>query len=191
MRNHLALFAALATACAGGGGATDTGTVDTGVEGCADFYDGPVTIDRVSVKCNGDQVTFQAETTGWADGGWVFSQETGNKEPQWSDEHDLESVDFDRCGQWDHLERTIRDGSTLADPLRDWARNESSVFQCGPHYGDPKVMTYAFAVKDVNGELASCVVFGDDPRGLVDDTYERVNDPSFDTSRCVTGVATF
>jgi len=186
MKNHLALFAALIVACTGQGPGTDTGTEGTG--DCEDFYEGPVSIDQVSVDCEGSRVTFGAETVGWTDGGYVFSQETGNQEPQWSDEHDLESVEYDECGAWDRLEQTIRDGSTLSDPLNDWARNESSVFRCGAHYGDSNVMTYAFVVKDVDGEVASCVVFGDDPQGLISGRYERVNEPTFDTSRCTTDI---
>lgn len=190
MKNHLTLFGMLAIGCAGESG-KDSGTTTT--EDCAaeDFYTGPVTIEQASVECNGNNtVRFAAETKGWTDGGYVFSQETGNPEPQWSDQHDLASVDFDPCGAFDKLEREIQDGDTLADPTNDWQENVSSVFQCDDHYESPGiVMSYAFAVVDIDGAFADCVAYGDDPDGLVNDAYNRLANPvGFDASDCSRGV---
>jgi hypothetical protein len=189
MKTHLTLFAMLAIGCTGDSG-KDSGATDSGGECAAeDFYTGPVTIETASVDCNGNTVRFSAETNGWTDGGWVFSQETGNTEAQWSDQHDLVSDEYDACGAWDRLEREIQDGSTLNDPLDDWQENVSSVFTCDAHYNDSNVMSYAFAVVDIDGAFADCVAYGDDPDGLVNNNYDRVNDPSgFNPGDCGRGV---
>lgn len=191
MKIHLALFALFAAACTGDLGTKDTGTTESGTTECANFYDGPISIDVATVTCDGHEVTYYAETTGWTDGGYVFTQETGNTEPQYSDEHDLESFDYDACGEWDHLRRRLQDRDTMSDPINDWQRNVSTVFDCDDHFGDPNVITYAFAVVDLDGNEAACIVYGDDPEGMINGDYQRVDaQPSFDLNQCVRGVNT-
>ena len=190
MKMHLALVAALAAACTGDVGTKDTGGTDTGTANCDNVYDGPVTIEVATVECTGDEVTFYAETKGLTDGGMVFTQETGNQEPNYSDEHDLASFEFDNCGRWDHLRRTIQDASTLDDAFNDWQRNSSTVFDCDLHYGDGDVVTYAFVVMDQDGNEADCIAYGEDVQELINNSADRVADPSFNTSQCVEGVNT-
>ena len=189
MKNHLALIGILATACTGDSG-KDSGTTDTAAGDCAaeDFYNGPVTIDTFTVDCSGGEVTFAAETIGWTDGGFVFTQETGNESTsgQWSDEHTLVSREYDACGGWDHLDRTINVGVDI----NDWQENVSSIFTCEGHYNDPNVVTYAVYVVDIDGNFADCVVDGEDPSGLIAGTEERAADPSFDESDCTPGTLT-
>lgn len=189
MKTHLALIGILATACTGDTG-KDSGT-DTAGGDCAaeDFYTGPVAIDTYSVDCGGNDVTFNVETTGWTDGGFVFTQETGNESSagQWSDEHTLPSVEFDSCGAWDRLERTISTGAGI----NDWQENVSTLFTCEDHFGDPNVISHAFAVVDIDGAFADCVAYGDDPQGMIDNDYDRANDPSgFNLSSCNVGQST-
>jgi len=194
MKNHLAIFALVAAACTGdapkdsGDTASCTPEQDDDGDG---IYDGPIVIEKATVNCSGgNQVTFFVETKGWTDGGYIFSQGTGNPEPQWSDNHTLVSVDYDACGNWDQLERTISDVSTLNDPLDDWQEDQSTVFGCDTHYGDPDVMTYAFAVVDLDGNVAACVAYGEDVTGLKNGNEDRVNGPGFDLSQCTQGVNT-
>ena len=152
-------------------------------------YGGSFFIDSASVSCSNGQVRFFVQANGWTDGGIVFSEETGNVEPHWSDEHDLRSYDFDPDGEWDLLDREILDATQLADPLDDVRRNESTLFACDTHYNLPGVMTYAFAVIDLNGALADCLMFGDDPEGLRNRSYDRVFEPSFPLEICTEGVS--
>jgi hypothetical protein len=186
MRTPFAIFAMSAAACTGDAFSKDSGTTESGTGFCTATSDDPPTIDVATVDCNGNQVSFFVETTNWTDDGVVFTQETGNPETQWSDEHDLLSVEWDECGFWDRLRLTLNDASTLDDPLYDWQQNVSTVFDCSLHYGDPNVITYAFAVYDGN-QVADCIVFGHDPQGMINGNYRRVNQPSFNLSQCTLG----
>src|SRR5688572_8295988 len=146
MNHRYAILAALALACSGEK-ATDSGdSAGTTNPECPNgVFTGPTTITHVEVTCTGNQVRLAADTEGWTHNGSVYSQETANIEPQWNDEHSIESYEYDACGYEDHLERVLNDGSTLADPLNDWSIDSSSLFRCDDHYTEP-VMTYAFMV---------------------------------------------
>jgi hypothetical protein len=172
----------------------DVGTGDTGTGGeCgADRYDGPIEIQGAEVTCTGTTVRFAAETKGLTGDGIVFSQETASTYAggQWSDNHTIETYEFDVCGTYDRLERTIDDGTTLDDPLNDWQTDQSSVFRCGDHYTDNDFMTFAFGVNDQSGNLADCFAFGHDPTGLASGDYngDRIgDDPLFSLSGCRAG----
>ena len=190
MHKHFAFLAVFALACAGEGDkeSGDTGPTDAT---CADGrYDGPTSIVDADVTCTGTDVRFYAETEGWTDGGLVFSQETANAEPNYSDEHELASFNADACGFMDELERVIGDGTTVNDPLNDCNINECSVFTCGAHYNDPNVMSYAFYVYDSAANFADCRAIGENPGKLLSDgSANRVNEPSFDLGNCTSGLA--
>lgn len=194
--NRFALLALVATACTGDVGGKDTGTTTTTGEcPAADVYNGPISIDIASADCDGDQLTYYVKTIGWTDGGYVFSQETGNTDDpyaQWADEHDLVSFNFGACEDFDELRRTVSDVTTLSDPLGQVQRNESTLFNCDSnvHIGNGRVMTYAFAVVDVTGAFADCIVYGDDPEGLKNDDFDRASDPTFDAGQCTLGTNT-
>ena len=170
----------------------DTGatiTDDTGPD--TGPYDGPVLVELAEVTCTDTRSAyFYAETAGWTSSGLWFSQETANNEPQWADEHDLESFEYDKNGAWDHLEQTV---STNAD-FASWAVNASTVFSCEPseHFDGSAVMTYAIRVYDIDGAFADCLAFGHDVSGMQDGTYDRVNEPTApaaELDQCVEGVA--
>lgn len=194
--NRFAMFAALAlVACSGDdtskttGGTGTTDTTDTQTD-CADvggFYDGPVTVQEVSVGCDAnDVVRFYARTEGWTGDGWVFSQETANPTPNWSDTHDMASYQFDACGYEDELERSLETGAAPAT----WEMNVSSVFTCAGHYDAANgVMSYAVGVMDIDGNLADCLAWGQDPDGMIDGSISRVNEPGFSLANCVVGVS--
>ena len=57
---------------------------------------------------------------------------------------------------------------------------------------DPNVpeLRIESAVVDIDGNFASCIIYGDDPAGLKNENYDRAADPSFDASQCVNGVNT-
>lgn len=146
-----------------------------------------VTITGGDINCDTTtQVTFTVNTTGVPEDGTVFSQETGNTTPNWSDEHDLVVSSADACGQDAELTQTLATGAAVAD----WAPNQSTVFQCtaDTHF-DADVMTYAFRVYDDTGALLDCLVAGNNPGGLIDGSIDRVNDPSNPTelAGCATG----
>lgn len=195
--NRFAIFAAFAlVACAGdsdtktdSGSPTGIDTTDTETEcaGQGGFYDGPITVQEVSVTCDAsDNVRFYARTEGWTGDGWVFSQETANPTPNWSDTHDMESYQFDACGYEDELERTLATGAAVAA----WEMNVSTVFTCAAHFDAANgVMSYAVGVKDLDGNLADCLAWGQDPDGMIDGSVGRVNEPGFSLANCVVGVS--
>lgn len=185
------LLVALAVACTGDITTDKTSDTATTPGNCPNGYDGPITITGADVTCSGTTVRFEVQTQGLTGDGMVYSQETGNDpDGQWADNHTVVTYEFDVCGTYDHLEREIQDGSTLNDPLDDYARDVSSVFQCGDHYGDPNVMTYAFSVNDNAGNQADCFAFGDDVNGMKSDSYDIAGeDPDFSLADCTAGQA--
>ncbi|HHO54465.1 MAG TPA: hypothetical protein ENK18_27235 [Deltaproteobacteria bacterium] len=196
----LIAIAALLTGCPPSSSCDKCGTAETGLTppgGCAEPYEGPILIQEIGVTCDDpDTVTFTMDTDGLTSGGLVFSQETGNTDApyaQWSDEHDLDSVDFDEaCGSYDRLARTLNTGVDL----NAWEVNTSTVFRCdddgagNPYHHNADVMTYAFRAYDLDEVMADCVVAGDDPAGLLAGTYNRANDPYLpgELSGCDVGV---
>lgn len=175
-------------------GSTSPTGVDTGTGTlCAasgGFYSGPVTVQEASVSCGvfpgaaGERVRFYARTEGWTANGWVFSQDTANPVPNWSDTHDLESYQWDACGYQDELEQVLDQGALVGT----WATNESTVFTCAAHF-EGGVMSYAVGVKDLDGNLADCFSWGHDPWAMIQGTSARINEPGFDLDDCVIGVA--
>ena len=138
-------------------------------------------------------VLFRVLTDGLASNGLVFSQQTGGSEPQYSDEHELVSIEWDfDCGAWDHLEQVL----TTGVPPSEAVVNQSTGFECGdgvPAGHNDDTLTYAFRVYDLDQELADCIVAGHDPQGLIDDTYQRATDPLAmeELSACDVGVLTY
>ncbi|HHO49383.1 MAG TPA: hypothetical protein ENK18_00565 [Deltaproteobacteria bacterium] len=148
---------------------------------CATPYGGPVLIKEAYIRCETPgSVLFRARTDGLTSGGLIFSQETGNSDliAQWSDEHELESVDADPCGRYDELTRSLITGV----PAEDWELNVATSFRCDsvggyPYHHNADVMSYAMRIYDRDGALADCIAGGDDPNGMINGTYNRVNDP--------------
>lgn len=152
------------------------GTVDDPVE--PKTFEGPTEVDSVRVRCDVLDIVFEVRTTGVTDGGVIFIQETGNTIPHWSEEHDLESVNADPDGFFDELERSVPGGVKLGVQ----GRNVGSLFPCDLF--DEDVMTLAVQVTDPDGKVSDCLIVGDDPAGMADETYDRLNEPSFDLSTC-------
>jgi hypothetical protein len=185
MKFHFALIALAAVACTGDkttesgdtGGTTGGGTCPDGI------YDGPVSIDTASAKCDAaGNISYEAKTTGLTADGYVWAIESGNNQP-WDEEHDLKSYEFDSCGSYDKLNVTIQSGE-----FPDYVRNQASTFNCDK-IGNPATMTFAFAVMDVNGDLADCLVGGEDPTGVIAGDYAPYfgTGPTFDLSTCHSG----
>ncbi|HHO53450.1 MAG TPA: hypothetical protein ENK18_21905 [Deltaproteobacteria bacterium] len=180
MTRRLVLFSTLCLAASCEGDLIGK-TGDTGAGNCPTPFTGPILIVEAGITCDdANTVTFTATTDGLTSGGLIFSQETGNAEPQWADEHDLESIDWDEnCGSYDNLARTLTTGAGV----NDWQVNQSTVFRCdddgagNPYHHNADVMSYAFRVYDFDNVMADCIIGGDDPTGMVNGTYNRVNDP--------------
>jgi hypothetical protein len=166
-------------------GTTDTGGTDnTGTDDCPDgVYTGPITIVAANVTCAGDQATFAADTTGVTGGGWFYAQETGNVEPQYSENHTLDSTGADPlCNAYDHVERTITSGAAAQEV------DVSSIFSCTDHYENNTVMTFAFTVNDAAGNQADCYAFGHDVPGMTTAAYDIAGeDPIADIAGCTEG----
>ena len=200
MTNRIAILGMLAFAagCAGDEGikgSGETGTTDTdtmtGMTECPEIYTGPTLVQLTQVSClDNSTVRFYVETDGWTGDGLWFSQETGNAEPQWADEHDILSFEFDDCGFWDHLEQELTTGAGVSD----WSVNQSTVFSCEPnvHFDGSGVMSYAARVYDIDGNFADCLAWGHDPQGMIDGDYSRANEPTAasELDSCEIGVPT-
>lgn len=166
---------------------TETGTTDTGATNTTDTGSAPLLILSASVSCDlQDQVTFEIETSAEALGeGMVFTQETGNVEPQWSDEHRLYAVDAAPSLRYGIV---LRSGADVGD----WAVDDSTVFSCDDHFGN-NVVSHAFRIYDGSNDLADCLVLGHDPQGLIDGTHDRVDDPvnPNELTMCRVGASTY
>ena len=198
MTRRLALLGptALVGSCTGAPEMADS-SGETGLQGANDaeitgsrceLYTGPVLIERADVTCiDASTARYTVQTVGWTFGGLVFAQQTGASGTQWSDEHDLRSIAFDECGTWDHLERVL---DTDAGIDR-WAVNSSTVFSCDALETDGTA-TFAARVYDLDDNFADCLVWGHDPRGLVDGAHDRVNEPTAasELDHCVEATST-
>ncbi|MBX2803763.1 MAG: hypothetical protein KTR31_39170 [Myxococcales bacterium] len=136
---------------------------------CEDIYDEALQITDFQAVCTAeDRLRLRVTTKGWTSDAVVFSQATGVAGPQLADEHDVATVRFGVCQDFDELERTL---VTEADPA-NWEPNVSSPLSCSPDddasHADPDVMTYVIRVYDLEGNLADCVAVGHDPAGLLD-----------------------
>lgn len=165
-----------------GPGPTDTGPTDTGM--------GAALITSASVSCDiYERVTLWAETSARVANGLVFSQETGNVDPHWADEHTLYEVDQPTTGSLDLTYAITLDTEA---GLNDWVVDQSTVFSCSNHF-EANVMSHAFRVYDFGGVLADCLVLGHDPQGLIDNDYARVTDPATpsEIASCRVGALTY
>ncbi len=165
------------TKSTGGDTGSDTAVTDTGTDtGCATPL--PILIGPVSVTCDAsDMVTFDLSVDGAASGGLIFSQETGNTTPQFSDEHDLTATGTSECG-------TGSLGLTLATGGAG-ALNDNTVFSCADHHGSPQgVMSYIAVAFDDTGAQADCYAWGHNPQDAIDGTSDRVVAPTADLSNC-------
>lgn len=174
-------------------------TADTGFERpCSRLYDGPVAIEEALVACEDSELRYYVRTMGWTSGVTIFAQETAAKGVQWADQHDLTTFKFGVCQDFDMLDLEL---TTSVGPT-EWTPNESTAFSCEVdddgnyiHHGDPKTggnMTYLVRAYAVDGSLASCMVFGHDPKGLLAGTYKRSLEPDrpTDLKSCVVGAYT-
>lgn len=204
-RTHFAALVMMTTAACSGDRLAGP-TADTGFDQpCRRVYDGPVEIEEALITCETPtEVRFYARTRGWTSGITVFSQETGATGVQWADQHDLQTFKFGACQDFDMLERELRTGLPRAPGAKDemWEVNQSTVFSCEQredgtfvNHGDGSdsaTMTYLLRAYAVDGSLASCLVFGHDPDGLLAGTYSRVLDPARpeELKQCIKGVTT-
>jgi hypothetical protein len=190
--NRFIIPLAVLAACDDG---TTTDTADTSDSETDCSFDGNTTVDTVDVQCDdvADNAEITAVLTGLAAPGSVkaFIQETGNQEPQWSEEHTLdEQVSFDdQCLTTETVRVTIED---LLVAVGENADGVASVFGCADHLSDENVVTYAVYAEDVDdSSITSCLAFGHDPAGLINGDYENAGaavDPSFPLAGCEIGV---
>jgi len=164
MKYH-ALIALVATACAGTS-IGDKGSGDTSSGGdCTITSDGPPSIDTVSADCDGsgENITYEVKTTGLTGDGYVWAVEKYAQ--PWDEIHDLPSVEFDSCGTWDDLKVTV----AATGDFQQYDNGNSSAWTCDKVRSDG--LTYAFAVNDLNGNIADCKVAGHNPTNVVDEDY--------------------
>ncbi|MBX2803762.1 MAG: hypothetical protein KTR31_39165 [Myxococcales bacterium] len=183
MIHRIAAFGMVALVAGCEGDLTDTkDSGDTGeTTGCVGGpFTGPVVIAAANISCVDDNtVLFEMSTDGIASDGLVFSQETANPTPNFSDEHSLAVVDSDaECGTFTDLERELSTG------IVNFETDVSTLFRCDesaggdPYHHNAVVMTYAFRAYDSTGAFADCVIAGENPTALRDGTIKRVNEPA-------------
>ena len=171
---------------------TDTTESDTATTGdCPNGnFEGDTTVESIDVSCTPSQATLAASLTGVSAVGSavMFLQETGNVEPQWSEEHPLETASVDECLAAEELETTIE---SLGVAIAQMVPGNASVFTCDGHFDDPEVLTAAVYVEDADDPtITSCLVVGHDPSGLIAGDYANANgaaDASFTLANCDPG----
>lgn len=127
-----------------------------------------------------DQVEFAVSANKVMSAARLFQEETGNANIHWSENHPFDNSN----GNDSTFYLILDDGTTMNDPVNDWRPGSSTVFTCPDFFDLPDVMTYAVQVDDAAGNPADCIVFGDDPQGMIDRVYDRVNEPEFDLLAC-------
>ncbi len=136
-----------------------------------------ISVDAGTVDCLDEtQVELTMSTSGPVAQAEIYSQETGNIEPQWGENTNLTSVGN---GEWEQTLITRRVPGNDLTPS-DIVQDQNSLFRCdregteGFHH-NAGVMTYIFRAYDTNDSLGDCVVAGDDPDGLIRAGYQVVN----------------
>jgi hypothetical protein len=135
---------------------------------------GPPVVTLAVLECDGDQLRFYVETTGWTADGLLFVQDTTAAAPQPGENHTIESFEFASDGTWDHLQRALAPGPYEPDA--------TTRFTCQDL--EDGALTWAVEVLDMNGDPADCVVSGDDPTGWAagDDPWDEA--PAFNAALC-------
>ena len=190
MNRFIFVLAALAACDDATTGNTDSGDTGTTNPTCPNGnFVGDTQVDSVDVDCNSSgQGLLQATLTGVSAPGSavMFLQETGNIEPQWSEEHHLDTVSTDECLAAETLEQVLEQ---VGVSVNDYVDGSATVFKCADHLQDPNVITAAVFVVDADDpSVTSCLVVGDDPAGLIAGNYDRAGvDPSFSLANCDIG----
>ena len=160
----------------------DTGTTGTTGTTGDDDDDDDVTVPAPNVfddntldagiQCFGSYVDFAFDFLGEASSGMIDAADSANVS-NWNDYHTLLASGITADGGYTRL---IAPGITTGVSPIDWSEGVSTVFPCG-FYDDPAVMSYVVRAYDLNGELADCVAWGDDPDGMIDGVYFNINIP--------------
>ena len=179
LKNTLFFTAALsffAIGCSGDDEKIETG--DTGTTAGDDDDDDTVEplneLDDSSltnaVACDGTSVTFSAGFFGAASEGYFDAADTDNWDTtygNWNDTHTLDAINIATDDSYTDLESpAIMTGGGLTT----WSDGVSTVFRCDYHYESAGTMTYAVRAYDLNGALADCAAWGNDPQGFIDDS---------------------
>jgi hypothetical protein len=189
--NRFIIALAVLAAC-DDGTTTDTDTTDTAETGTptdcpTGNFVGDTTVESINVNCVTTEATLQASLTGVSAVGSavMFLQETGNIEPNWSEEHPLETESIDECLAAEELQTVIE---SLGVAVGQGIPGDASVFTCDAHFNDPEVLTVAVFVEDADdSSVTSCLVVGHDPQGLINGEYDNAGsaeDASFTLSDC-------
>jgi hypothetical protein len=191
---HRFMIALAVLAACDDGTTTDTDTTETGDTGtttaCSTIDPATIstTVTDVDVSCTETEATLDASLTGVSAVGSavMYLQETGNAEPNWSEEHPLDTIGVDPCLASEELETVL---TSLGESTGGFVPGQSSVFTCTGHFNDPDVLTVAVYVEDADDPtITSCLVVGHDPAGLIAGDYDEAGaPPSFDLAGCATG----
>jgi hypothetical protein len=118
-----------------------------------------------AVRCAGNTVSFYVSFLGEASYGYFDAADTVNYDTvygNWNDTHTLDATGMSADAT--DLEVSISTGTTLAN----WSDGVATIFRCEYHYEEPGTMSYAARAYDLNGDLADCVAWGEDPQGFID-----------------------
>ncbi len=113
-------------------------------------------VNAVNQYCDPTVRAFDVYTVGWSSGGVVQIADTGGTSGR-VEEHPITTYDYDEQGWWENLyvELAIVDPSQVTE-------GTSSGFPCEI---EPSV-TFLLLILDLDGDLADCAVWGDDPESV-------------------------
>jgi hypothetical protein len=117
---------------------------------------GPVLIQEIGdPSCTGSTWNYSAKTDGWTSSSTLdIDQDTTNP---WSEQHDMNSVDYADDGSWDLLGLDLMDVATVGEQ----EANSTSLFDCND--ADRKAtMMWMIKVWDMDNVMTDCAVWGAD-----------------------------
>ncbi len=125
----------------------------------------------VGVSCNW---TVQASTDGWFVDGAFNVYETRFTQ-DYDEEHVLEEVAHDKDGCWSDLSVTLSTNAGFPN-----TPNTDTLFLCAelPTTNVENKATVAMRLYDADGNLTDCQVFGDDPDGVINNSFPSMSYPS-------------
>lgn len=156
-------------ACDGGKGPTLVDTGDSDTPPGTPTPQAPPLITDVSGTCVGSVADVSVRTQNLAYGGTLFVFDTSSN-PAYDEEAPLVHVQHDPGGAWDEWGLRLLTGAAPDT----WEPGQTTVFLCDSW----ALLTLVVEVRDLQGDVADCAVFGHNPAEILDGTWPDGGEPN-------------